>query len=108
MCAGAPLAGRFGRVRPRPTSVPGDHEHWRTVLFTRPLRHVAQGVAALVVAAGAVGVAHFDKAVDVSVDGQPTSVHVFGSTVADDVGLDEHACLPQTAPVCRTASASGA
>jgi resuscitation-promoting factor RpfB len=53
------------------------------VLFTRPLRHVAQGVAALVVAAGAVGVAHFDKAVEVSVDGQPTSVHVFGSTVAD-------------------------
>jgi uncharacterized protein YabE (DUF348 family) len=53
------------------------------VLFTRPLRHVAQGVAAIVVAAGAVGIAHFDKAVAVSVDGQPTSVHVFGSTVAD-------------------------
>ena len=31
-----------------------------------------------------------------------------GVTEPDDVGLDEHACLPQTAPVCRTASASGA
>jgi uncharacterized protein YabE (DUF348 family) len=53
------------------------------VLFTRPLRHVAQGVAALVIAGGAVGIAHADKAVEVTVDGQPTSVHVFGSTVAD-------------------------
>jgi len=53
------------------------------VLFSRPLRHAAQGVAALVVAAGSVGVAHYDKAVQVSVDGQPTSVHVLGSTVAD-------------------------
>jgi resuscitation-promoting factor RpfB len=53
------------------------------VLFTRPLRHVAQGVAALAVAAGSVGVAHYDKAVEVSVDGQPSSVHVLGSTVAD-------------------------
>ncbi|HSF97358.1 MAG TPA: ubiquitin-like domain-containing protein [Ornithinibacter sp.] len=53
------------------------------MLFTRTLRHVAQGVAALVVAAGAVGVAHYDKAVEVTVDGQPTSLHVFGSTVAD-------------------------
>jgi uncharacterized protein YabE (DUF348 family) len=53
------------------------------VLLNRPLRHAAQGVAALVVAAGAVGVAHFDKAVQVSVDGRPESVHVLGSTVAD-------------------------
>jgi len=53
------------------------------VLLSRPLRHAAQGVAALVVAAGSVGVAHYDKAVQVSVDGQPTSVHVLGSTVAD-------------------------
>ena len=53
------------------------------MLFTRPLRHVAQGVAALVIAGGAVGIAHADKAVEVTVDGQPTSVHVFGSTVAD-------------------------
>jgi len=53
------------------------------VLLSRPLRHAAQGVAALVVAAGSVGVAHYDKAVQVSVDGQPSSVHVLGSTVAD-------------------------
>ena len=51
--------------------------------FARPLRHAAQGVAALVVAAGSVGVAHYDKAVQVSVDGTRTSVHVLGSTVAD-------------------------
>ena len=53
------------------------------MLLSRPLRHVVQGVAALAVAAGSVGVAHYDKAVQVSVDGQPTSVHVLGSTVAD-------------------------
>ena len=53
------------------------------MLFTRPLRHAAQGAAALAVAVGSVGVAHYDKAVEVSVDGQPSSVHVLGSTVAD-------------------------
>ena len=53
------------------------------MLFSRPLRHVAQGLAALVVAVGSVGVAHYDKAVQVSVDGQPSSVHVLGTTVAD-------------------------
>jgi uncharacterized protein YabE (DUF348 family) len=53
------------------------------VLFSSPLRHVVQGAAALVVAAGSVAVAHYDKAVQVSVDGRPTSVHVLGSTVAD-------------------------
>ncbi len=51
--------------------------------FTRPLRYAAHGAAALVVVAGSVGVAHYDKAVDISVDGKPASVHVFGSTVAD-------------------------
>ncbi|WP_345201193.1 ubiquitin-like domain-containing protein [Fodinibacter luteus] len=34
-------------------------------------------------AAGSVAVAHYDKAVDLTVDGQATSVHVLGSTVAD-------------------------
>ena len=63
--------------------------------FSLPLRHAAQGLAALVVAAGSVGVAHYDKAVEVSVDGKPTSVHVFGSTVADvlekqDIAVGEH------------------
>jgi uncharacterized protein YabE (DUF348 family) len=53
------------------------------VLLSRPLRHAVQGIAALAVAAGSVGVAHYDKAVQVSVDGQQASVHVLGSTVAD-------------------------
>jgi uncharacterized protein YabE (DUF348 family) len=33
--------------------------------------------------AGAVGFAHFDKSVALSVDGKPSAVHVFGSTVGD-------------------------
>ncbi len=52
-------------------------------MLSRPLRYTAQGVAALVVAFGAVGVAHYDKAVALSVDGSQSSVHVFGSTVGD-------------------------
>jgi uncharacterized protein YabE (DUF348 family) len=52
-------------------------------LLSRPLRFAAQGAAALVVAVGAVGVAHLDKAVAVSVDGKASQIHVFGSTVAD-------------------------
>jgi uncharacterized protein YabE (DUF348 family) len=64
------------------------------VLFSRPLRHAAQGAAALVVVAGSVGVAHYDKAVQVSVDGQPTSVHVLGSTVADVLDKQDIAVGP--------------
>ncbi|WP_377644533.1 ubiquitin-like domain-containing protein [Oryzobacter terrae] len=65
------------------------------MLFSRPLRHAAQGVAALAVAAGSVGVAHYDKSVQVSVDGRPTTVHVFGSTVGDvldkqDIAVGAH------------------
>jgi uncharacterized protein YabE (DUF348 family) len=65
------------------------------LLFSRPLRHAAQGVAAIAVAAGSIGVAHYDKAVQVSVDGKPATVHVFGSTVADvldkqDIELGAH------------------
>ncbi len=64
------------------------------MLLSRPLRHAAQGVAALVVAAGSVGVAHYDKAVQVSVDGQPSSVHVLGSTVADVLDKEDIAVGP--------------
>ena len=64
------------------------------MLLSRPLRHAAQGVAALVVAAGSVGVAHYDKAVQVSVDGQPSSVHVLGSTVADVLDKQDIAVGP--------------
>lgn len=64
-------------------------------MLSRPLRYVAQGAAALVVAVGAVGVAHYDKAVALSVDGNASSVHVFGSTVGDvlakqGIELGEH------------------
>ncbi|MEO7422055.1 MAG: transglycosylase family protein [Ornithinibacter sp.] len=63
--------------------------------MTRPLRYAAHAAAALVVVAGSVGVAHYDKSVDISVDGKPVSVHVFGSTVADaldkkGITLGEH------------------
>ncbi len=65
------------------------------MLFSRPLRHAAQGIAAIAVAAGSVGVAHYDKAVQVSVDGKPATVHVFGSTVSDvldkqDISVGAH------------------
>ena len=64
------------------------------MLFTRPLRHAVQGAAALAVIAGSVGVAHYDKAVEVSVDGKPTSVHVMGSTVADVLDKQDIAVGP--------------
>ncbi len=52
-------------------------------MLSRSIRHAAQGAAALAVAVGSVGVAHFDKAVALTVDGAPQSVHVFGGTVRD-------------------------
>jgi uncharacterized protein YabE (DUF348 family) len=77
------------------------------VLFTRPLRHAAQGVAALAVAAGSVGVAHYDKAVEVSVDGQASSVHVLGSTVADVLDKQDIAVGPHDVVVPSLASSVG-
>ena len=74
------------------------------MLFTRPLRHAAQGVAALAVAAGSVGVAHYDKAVEVSVDGQASSVHVLGSTVADVLDKQDIAVGPHDVVVPSLAS----
>ncbi len=74
------------------------------MLFSRPLRHAAQGAAALVVVAGSVGVAHYDKAVQVSVDGQPTSVHVLGSTVADVLDKQDIAVGPHDVVVPTLAS----
>ncbi len=52
-------------------------------MISRPLRRVAQGGAALVVVAGAIGVSQHDKSVTLSVDGKTSSTHVFASTVAD-------------------------
>ncbi|HWO50729.1 MAG TPA: ubiquitin-like domain-containing protein [Ornithinibacter sp.] len=77
------------------------------MLFTRPLRHAAQGVAALAVAAGSVGVAHYDKAVEVSVDGQASSVHVLGSTVADVLDKQDIAVGPHDVVVPSLASSVG-
>ncbi len=53
------------------------------MLSTLLLQRVAIAGAATVFAVGGFTVAQVDKAVDVSVDGQQTAVHVFGSTVAD-------------------------
>src|SRR4051794_4342603 len=86
-----PGPGRPADVRRR---CPGSTTTGALVLFSRPLRHAAQGAAALVVVAGSVGVAHYDKAVQVSVDGQPTSVHVLGSTVADVLDKQDIAVGP--------------
>ena len=83
---------------------PGSTTSGALVLFSRPLRHAAQGVAALAVAAGSVGVAHYDKAVEVSVDGQPTSVHVLGSTVADVLDKQDIAVGPHDVVVPSLAS----
>ena len=74
------------------------------MLFSRPLRHAAQGAAALAVVAGSLGVAHYDKAVQVSVDGQPTSVHVLGSTVADVLDKQDIAVGPHDVVVPTLAS----
>jgi uncharacterized protein YabE (DUF348 family) len=74
------------------------------VQFSRPLRHATQGVAALVVVAGSVGVAHYDKAVEVSVDGRPSSVHVLGSTVADVLDKEHIAVGPHDVVVPSLAS----
>ncbi|HEU4998085.1 MAG TPA: ubiquitin-like domain-containing protein, partial [Lapillicoccus sp.] len=52
-------------------------------LISRPLRWAAQGAAVAVVAVGALSMAQYDKAVSLSLDGQTSSVHVFGSTVGD-------------------------
>jgi len=75
------------------------------VLLSRPLRHAAQGAAALAVAAGSFGVAHYDKAVEVSVDGKPSSVHVLGSTVADVLDKQDIAVGPHDVVVPSLASA---
>ncbi len=64
-------------------------------MISRPLRWAAQGAAVAVVAVGALTMAQYDKAVSLSLDGDTSSVHVFGSTVGDllakqDVPVGEH------------------
>ena len=47
------------------------------------VRRTAQAAVVVSLVAGAVGFAHFDKSVTLSVDGESSAVHLFGSTVGD-------------------------
>jgi len=74
--------------------MPGWFEHWSTML-TRPVRRIAQAAVVTTLVAGAVGVSHYDKSVNLSVDGKASSVHAFGGTVGDvlekqDITIGEH------------------
>jgi uncharacterized protein YabE (DUF348 family) len=74
--------------------MPGKFELW-SIVISRSLRRVAQGAVVATLVAGAVGVSHFDKSVNLSVDGKASSVHAFGGTVADvlekqDIRIGEH------------------
>ena len=64
-------------------------------MISRPLRWAARGAAVAVVAVGALSMAQYDKAVSLSLDGETSSVHVFGSTVSDllakqEIAVGEH------------------
>jgi len=59
------------------------------------VRRTAQAAVVVFLVAGAVGFATFDKSVTLSVDGKTSTVHLFGSTVADvlnhqGIKLDSH------------------
>jgi resuscitation-promoting factor RpfB len=59
------------------------------------VRRIAQAVVVLSLVAGAVGFAHFDKSVTLSVDGKTSAARMFGSTVGDvlndqGIKLDSH------------------
>lgn len=74
--------------------MPGKFEHW-SIVISRSVRRIAQGAVVTTLVAGAVGVSHFDKSVNLSVDGKASSVHAFGGTVADvlekqDIRIGEH------------------
>lgn len=47
------------------------------------VRRIAQAAIVVSLVAGATGFTYFDKAVTLSVDGKPSAVHLFGSTVGD-------------------------
>jgi uncharacterized protein YabE (DUF348 family) len=74
--------------------MPGEHDLW-SIVITRPVRRIAQAAVVTSLVAGAVGVAHLDKSVTLSVDGKTSTVHAFGSTVGDilkkqDISVREH------------------
>ncbi len=52
-------------------------------MVSRSIRYAVQAGAVAAMTVGGVGIAHYDKAVTLSVDGQTTSVHVLGRTVGD-------------------------
>ena len=74
--------------------MPGKFDHW-SIVISRSIRRVAQGAVVTTLAVGAVGVSHFDKSVNLSVDGKTSSVHAFGGTVKDvlakqDIKVGDH------------------
>ena len=86
---------RHGDAAGRPALLHPGRSTFGAPLISRPLRWAAQGAAVAVVAVGALTMAQYDKAVSLSLDGDTSSVHVFGSTVGDllakqDVPVGEH------------------
>ena len=80
------------------------------MLFSRPLRHAAQGAAAPSWPPVR-SVCPLRQGREVSVDGQPTSVHVFGSTVADvldkqDIAVGPHDVVVPLADAPRSTTAT--
>jgi resuscitation-promoting factor RpfB len=74
--------------------MPGEFDLWSLVI-TPTLRRVTQAAVVTTLVAGAVGVAHFDKSVTLSVDGKASTVHAFGGTVGDvlakeDITIGQH------------------
>lgn len=74
--------------------MPGEFKLW-SIVISRPVRRVAQAAVVTTLVAGAIGVAHLDKSVTLSVDGKTSTVHAFGSTVGDvlakqDITVHEH------------------
>ncbi len=52
-------------------------------MISRKTQVLAAAGAAVLLTAGGIGAAQYDKSVTLTIDGQPTATHVFGSTVAD-------------------------
>ena len=99
-----PRPGRLAALRLRPTPVPGEHDLWSTcaVLSTssscRPGRRRPRGGRRF----GRCRPLRQGR--EVSVDGQPTSVHVLGSTVADVLDKQDIAVGPHDVVVPSLAS----
>ncbi len=62
--------------------MPGKYEHWSTV-SSPAIRRITQAGVVGALALGVSGVVVMDKSVALSVDGQKSTVHSFGGTVAD-------------------------